>query len=229
LAIVAALGCFYLGCSPQSTNSNANTMTTATPEPTPDKAAITTELTRIENDWQRIIKEHDGATVRRIEADDVIILYPDGSLGTKEEDAKAIESGAMTFDSWETTEVKVNVLSQDYAVATLRYTIKNAKIKSPDGKVIDVSGQYLSVDTFARRNGQWQFAALSSVQVKSPVATVTASPTPKPLPSASPAAIKPVSTPRPSPAARPTTRPSPAARPSVRSTPARAASPVSTP
>lgn len=217
---VAALSCLYFGCANQQT-SNSNALATATPEPTPDNAAISAELTRIENDWARIIKDRDGATVRQIEADDVIILYPDGSLGTKEDDAKDIESGAMTFDSWETSDVKVNVLSKDFALATLRYNVKNAKVKAPDGKTTDISGQYLSVDTFARRNGQWQFVALSSVKVQSPIATP--SPTAKALPSASPAGTKPVSTPRPS----PVIRPSPVARPSVR--PRVVATPAATP
>src|SRR6266850_1055802 len=127
LAMATALLAFsQFGCaSPQNTNTST---VTATPEPTPDKTAIEAELTKIENDWPRIIKERDGATVRRIEADDVVIVYPDGSM-----------------------------VNKDSAVVTLRYTVKNAKIKSPDGKSLDVSGQYLSLDTFARRNGQWQF------------------------------------------------------------------------
>ena len=58
-----------LGCSspPNPPSANANM---ATPEATPDMAAIEKELLRIENDWPRIIKEHDGQAVRRVDADD---------------------------------------------------------------------------------------------------------------------------------------------------------------
>src|SRR6266436_7075890 len=104
LMVVAQFGC----ASPQ--NTNTNTVRVATAEPTPDKAAIEAELIRIENDWPRIIKEHDAATVRRIEADDVSIIYPDGSTGNKEQDAKDIEAGTVTADSWEISDIKVNVL-----------------------------------------------------------------------------------------------------------------------
>src|SRR4030095_17094401 len=97
LFAIAGLGVFA-GCAP-APNDNAN-IAVATPEPTPDKAAIETELTRIENDWPRIIKERDGATARRIEADDIVIIYPDGSIGNKEDDAKDIEAGLFTFASW---------------------------------------------------------------------------------------------------------------------------------
>lgn len=215
----------FAGCA-NAPDNNTN-LAVATPEPTPDKAAIETELTRIENDWPRIIKERDGATVRRIEADDVVIIYPDGVIGNKEQDAKDIEAGLFTFDSWDTLEVKVNIVDKNLALVTLRYEVKKAIVKSPDGKSMeDVSGQYLSLDTFARRNGQWQFIGLSSVKVKSPVAT------PSPAPNASPAvpapmASRPTATPRSSPVSKPT----PAARPSLpRPTPTKiTATPVKTP
>lgn len=218
----------FTGCASPPANTNAN-VAVATPEPTPDRLAIQTELTRIENDWPRIIKEKDGATVRRIEADDVTIVYPDGSTGNKEQDAKDIEAGLFSFESWDTLEVKVNIVNNDLAIVTLRYNVKNAVVKSTDGRSRDISGQYLSLDTFARRNGQWQFIALSSVKVDPAVAkalpTPGASPTPTPIPRPSLAA-----TPRSS----PVTRPSPAApRPTTtapRPTPARTApTPARTP
>jgi ketosteroid isomerase-like protein len=221
----------FTACSNPPAN-NANTAAVATPEPTPDRAAIGTELTRIENDWPRIIKERDGATVRRIEADDVVIVYPDGQLGNREQDAKDIEDGLFTFDSWDTLEVKVNVVDKNLALVTLRYAVKNGKVKSRDGRSMDVSGQYLSLDTFARRNDQWQFIGLSSVKVQSPVSA--ASPTPSTA--ASPATARPSATPRSSPVPRATpaerpsvARPTPAARPSApRPTPARS-TPAATP
>jgi len=217
----------FAGCA-NAPENNPNTSVPA-PEATPDKVAIETELTRIENDWPRIIRERDGATVRRVEADDLVIIYPDGTVGNKEQDAKDIEAGYFTFDSWDTLEVKVNVVSKNLATVLLRYNVKNGVIKSPDGRSESVSGQYLSLDTFALRNGQWQFIGLSSVQVKTPV-----SGTPAASPSASvPVAPKPAASVRSSPLPRssPVTRPSPVAKPSVtRPTPPRvAATPVSTP
>jgi len=241
LLFVAALTSLA-GCAPAPNDTNAN-LAVATPEPTPDKAAIETELTRIENDWPRIIKERDGATVRRIEADDIVIIYPDGSIGDKEGDAKDIEAGLFTFDSWDTIEVKVNVIDKDLAVVTLRYEVKKAIVRSSDGKSsIDMSGQYLSLDTFARRNGQWQFIALSSVKIKPEVLASMPKPSPSPTmptsgaptPSAPtpvvprPVATRPAGTPRSSPISRPT----PAVAPSLpRQTPVprTTAAPVKTP
>ena len=223
LLLTMVLGFSFAGCTnPPSDNPN---VAAPTPEPTPDKAAIEKELTRIENDWPRIIKERDGATVRRIEADDVVIVYPDGSTGGKEQDAKDIEDGLFSFDSWDTLEVKVNVVDKNFALVTFRYAVKNARVKSRDGRSMDISGQYLSLDTFARRDNQWQFIGLSSVKVQAPVSSP--SPTPGVSPgAATPPAARPSATPRSSPAFRPT----PAARPSLpRPTPARTPAPVQTP
>jgi hypothetical protein len=205
----ALLALSQFGCaSPQ--NTNANTASVATPEPTPDKAAIEAELTKIENDWPRIIKEHDAAAVRRIEADDIFIIYPDGSTGNKEQDAKDIEAGSLTADAWELSDIKVNVLDQDSAVVVLRNTVKNGKVKAPDGRSLDISGQYFSQDTFARRNGQWQIVAAISVKIQAPNAA--GSPTPKASPSP---AASPVMKATPSPRATPALKGTPVPKPSV--------------
>src|ERR1700740_2533783 len=82
-------------------NSTGNGNSTVTSEPTPDKAAIEAQLKALEYDWPRILKKRDGAAVRKLEADDIIILSPDGSDGSKEGDIKDIESGAMAEDPQE--------------------------------------------------------------------------------------------------------------------------------
>jgi ketosteroid isomerase-like protein len=203
---VGLLAIATAGCAPAE-NTNTTTAITATPVPTPDSNAIVAEITRIENDWPRIIRERDGAAVRRLEADDVMIVYPDGSAGNKEQDVKDIEAGMMTFDSWQISDLKVNVIDNDAAVASFLITVTNGKIKTPDGKTQDISGKYRAIDTFARRNNQWQLVASSVTPLsRSAAAAASASPSPKGSPAAT---------------SSPATRPSPAARTS----PARRASP----
>jgi ketosteroid isomerase-like protein len=180
---------------PQNTNTNSSTQNVATPEPTPDKEAIVAEITRIEKDWPRILKEKDGAAVRRLEADDIILLSYEGSLGSKEQDIKDIEAGDLTFDSWDVSELSVKVMDNDAAVASFLMTIVNAKYK--DGS--NISGHYRAVDTFARRNGQWQIVASTIVKLSADAErslTATASPTP---PGSSTPAAKPSPATKPSP------------------------------
>jgi len=167
-----------------NTNSGRETVNTA---------AIESELLRIENDWPRVLKEKDVEAVRRIEADDLVIVYPDGKLGNKEQDINDIQTGALSADSWEVADLKILVLDNDAAVASGRSIVKGGKYKGADGKVIDISGQYRFVDTFARRNGQWKLVASAGAPVREPVGegspaakaspTVSASPTPRVSPS----------------------------------------------
>lgn len=200
--VAAALALTMLGCAPAE-NTNTTTTTTVTPAATPDTAAIVAEITRIENDWPRVIRDRDGAAVRRVEADNVIMVYPDGSLGSKEQDIKDIEAGNMTYESWEITDMKIEVLDADAAVASLRIIVTNGRLKTADGKTQNISGQYRAVDTFARRNGQWQLVASATVPL-SPSAVAAASPKPSPAATGSPATRT-----SPAPKASPTRRTTP--------------------
>lgn len=207
VALVSALVAMgAVSCTPsENTNTTTTTTVIATPAPTPDTNAIVAEITKIENDFPRIIREKDAAAVRRLEADDLMVVYPDGTAGSKEQDVKDIEAGMMSFDAWDISEMKVNVLDSDTAVASFLITVTNGKIKAPDGRTKDVSGKYRVIDTFARRNAQWQLVA-SGVTPLSREAAAAASASPKASPGAT---ALPATKPSPAPRVSPTRRPPP--------------------
>jgi len=188
------------GCqkAAQDTNSAGPAANTNAAAETIDTAAIEAELTRIENDWPRVIKEKDVEAVKRVEADDGIFVYPDGSVGDKTTDLKDMESGALSADSWEIMDLKVTVLSKDAAVVSGRSVVKNGKYKLRNCKSIDISGQYRFIDTFARRNGEWKLVAGAATPIREPAAAASPSPAAKASPAvaASPATTaSPVRTP----------------------------------
>lgn len=183
---------FLNGCEPTTVTTNspgANDSRVATAPV--DKPAIEAALLKIENDWPRVMREKDGAAVRRVYADDAVLIYPDGSLGTREEDAKGTEEGMLTAESVELADLKVNVLNNDAAIVTGRTIMKNAKLNPPNTKPIDITGEYRFVDTFAKRNGEWKLVAGISTKIQS-MGGPTASPSPgakaSPAAAASPAA-----------------------------------------
>jgi len=197
-----------------------NTNAAATQQTTPDNAAIEAELTKIEHDWPRILKERDGAAVRKLEADDILLVYPDGSDGNREEDVKDIESGALSEDPQEISDITVKVLDNDSAIVRVRTTVKGDRYKIMDGNCQVIIHEFRSVDTFARRNGQWQMVASVTVPVRNPSPTASTSPTPKPSLSV-----------RPSPVVRasPLAKPSPAMKPAAKPSPPKAiATPIKT-
>jgi len=206
---------FLSSCQPATETTNAPSANDASSAAV-DRPAIEAELLRIENDWPRVMKEKDGAAVRRVYADDAILIYPDGSLGNREEDAKGTEEGMVTADSVEMADLKVNVLDKDSAVVSGRSIMKNAKLNPPGVKQIDISGEYRFIDTFAKRNGEWKLVAGISTKIQNmvPAASPGASPGASPAAKAYPAA-----------AASPAAKMSPAA-PTMKSSPTMKAAPT---
>jgi ketosteroid isomerase-like protein len=196
------------GCQPAA-NTNQSTVTTSPSPERVDTASIQAELLRIENDWPRVVKERDVAAVERVEANDGVFIYPDGSVGNKARDVKDMQTGALTADSWVLSDLAVTVLDADSAFVFGHSTVHNGKYKMPDGKSMDISGDYRFIDTFARRNGEWKLVAGASVRVQQPMAS--ASPAMKASPAMSPA-MKPSAAMKPSPMMThsPAMKPSPA-------------------
>lgn len=216
VAVVSLCTFVQLACQPAAdTNRSEPLAQNTNSERGPvDTAAIEAELLRIENDWPRVIKEKDVVAVGRVEADDIVIVYPDGNVGTKQKDLDDIASGALTADDINMADLKVKVLDSDAAIVSGQTEIKNGKYKMPDGKLMDISGKYRFIDTFARRNGEWKLVAGVSTKI-----TATAAATASPAAAASPAL-------RASPAASPTVRRAPTVRaPTPRSSPAATATP----
>src|SRR2546423_2053872 len=110
---IGSLALTLFACStPQNTNTAA-TAPAATPEATPDTAVITAEVTKIEKDWPRILKERDAATARRIEADDIVLVYPEGQTGGKDQDVKDVEAGNVAVEFWEVSAIDVKIHQPD--------------------------------------------------------------------------------------------------------------------
>jgi ketosteroid isomerase-like protein len=190
LVLLTVLG--LAGCQP-ARDTNLNATATASPaKETFDPAAIQAEVLNVERDWFRAGETYDVEAIRRIVADDAVLVYPDGTPGTKADEVRIAETKAIT-GRWEMIDPKVTVLSADSAFITGRSSIKDGKYKEPTmAKAIDISGEYRFLDVYARRNGRWQVVAsqATKVAVQTPAASPTAS-----------AAAAPPSSPRPSPTA----------------------------
>ena len=170
LAFVALIVLGLAGCQPAlNTNRNA-ALATATPaKETFDPAAIEVELIKLEREWAAAAQSHNAEPVRRIVAEDVIMVYPDGTTGTKADEVQTIESGAITADGWEMSDPKVTVMDANSAFITGRSIIKNGKYKDPNQKKpIDISGEYRFLDVYAKRDGKWQAVASHATKIANP-------------------------------------------------------------
>lgn len=165
VAVVAVMS----GCRRQATtefNSN-NILAVASPEKKAyDAAAIEAEITKLEREWADSNKTHSSEAVKRIVADNAVIIYADGSTGTKDDEVKTIESGSITADSYEIVDPKVTVIDADSAFITGRGVIKNGKNVVPgQKKPIDISGEYRFLDVYAKRDGRWQVVASQTTKI----------------------------------------------------------------
>ena len=158
------------GCQPAlDTNRNIAAATSSPAKETFDAAAIEAELIKLEREWADAAKTKNAEAVKRIVADDAVLVYPDGTTATKADEVRTIESGAISADSFEMMDPKVTVIDADAAFISGRSVIKNGKYAVPNQKrPIDISGEYRFLDVYARRNGTWQVVASQATNVTAP-------------------------------------------------------------
>jgi ketosteroid isomerase-like protein len=188
LALLVGLIVLVLtGCQPAADTNRNLAAASATPaKETFDPTAIEAEVIRIEREWYNATKTHSAEAAKGFLADNAVIVYPDGTAATKADEIRAIESGAMTADTYEMLESKVTVINADSAFITGRSTIKNGKYAVPgQKKPIDISGEYRFLDVYARRDGKWQVVASQAVKIDPAVVAAAAV---SPAASASPSA-----------------------------------------
>jgi len=164
---VTAVAAILSGCQPAvDTNRNAALAVASPQKETIDRAAIETEVIKLEREWADANKTHSAEAVRRLVADDAVIVYPDGSVATKADEVRTIESGAITADAFEMIDPKVTVVNADSAFVTGRSVIRNGKYKdATTKKTIDISGEYRFLDVYARRDGKWQAVASQATRI----------------------------------------------------------------
>lgn len=155
------------GCQPALDTNRNNAVATASPaKETFDRAAIEAEIIKLEREWADSNKTHSAEAVKRLVADDAVIVYPDGSTATKADEVRTIESGAITGDAFEMIDPKVTVIDADTAFITGRSVIKNGKYAIPNQKKpIDISGEYRFLDVYAKRDGKWQAVASQATKI----------------------------------------------------------------
>jgi ketosteroid isomerase-like protein len=167
---VTAVAVILTGCQPAVDTNRNQALAKASPQKEAfDPAEIEAEVLKLEREWADANKSHNSEAVRRLVADDAVIVYPDGTLATKADEVRTIESGAITADAFEMVDPKVTVVNADSAYVTGRSVIRNGKYKdATTKKTIDISGDYRFLDVYARRDGKWQAVASQATSIATP-------------------------------------------------------------
>jgi ketosteroid isomerase-like protein len=115
-----------------------------------------TELKALEQQWSDAYKKGDTAVLKTVEAEEWMLIDPEGTTTTKAQDIKELGDKTFVVKESTTSDVKVRMLGDDHAAIT-----GSAKMSgSYKGK--DFSGEYRFTDIFEKRDGKW-LAIMSQV------------------------------------------------------------------
>ena len=166
---VTLLAVILGGCQQADTNRNAAVAAATPAKEKVDPAAIEAEILKLEREWMDAPKTKNAEAVRRVVADDAVLVYPDGTVANKADEVRTVEAGDVTSDSFEMVESKVTVIDADAALLSGRSSIKNGKYRDPNTKqTIDISGEYRFLDVYAKRDGKWQVIASQATKILAP-------------------------------------------------------------
>jgi ketosteroid isomerase-like protein len=107
------------------------------------------ELLKLENAFAEAIVNNDLESIRRLVADDWIIIDPNGEIVDRTRFFEVIKSGVLTHDMMESKDSRVRVYGDSAVVTAVTRT---------KGKFMghDFSTQERTTDVFVKRDGRWQ-------------------------------------------------------------------------
>ena len=119
------------------------------------------ELLKLENAFAEAIVNNDLESIRRLVADDWIIIDPNGEIVDRTRFFEVIKSGVLTHDMMESKDSRVRVYGDSAVVTAVTRT---------KGKFMghDFSTQERATDVFVKRDGRWQcvFSQLTTFKKK---------------------------------------------------------------
>jgi len=107
------------------------------------------KLLKLENAFAEAIVNNDLESIRRLVADDWIIIDPNGEIVDRTRFFEVIKSGVLTHDMMESKDSRVRVYGDSAVVSAVTRT---------KGKFMghDFSTQERATDVFVKRDGRWQ-------------------------------------------------------------------------
>jgi enterochelin esterase-like enzyme len=124
--------------------------TGSAPPAAPDPAIA--ELLQLETPWNDAHLRGDPAALAALWADSFSVTVPAMPTMTKEEALAVFKTGRMTFDRYETSDLKVRLYGSSAIVSG-----RLKRTRTVDGRAVDDDWQFTKV--YVRPQGKWQVAA----------------------------------------------------------------------
>ena len=106
-------------------------------------------ITKFEQEWADAYVKADTAALGRIEAEDYVLIDPEGKLLSKADDMRDVKSGDFKVETFKVDNLKVRFYGKT-AVVTGIATLKGTSKKQ------DISGKYRFTDVLVRKKDAWQ-------------------------------------------------------------------------
>jgi len=123
-------------------------------------ASPESELKALEQQWSGAYMKGDTSFLKSVEAEDWTLVDPDGMVMTKAQDIKELEDKTFVVKSSSMSDVKVQMLGENYACATGLGTM-NGTYKGED-----FSGDYRFMDIFEKKSDKWRVMRSQVTRVK---------------------------------------------------------------
>ena len=109
-------------------------------------------LIRIQREWAEARVKGDSSYARRVEANDCTIVWPDGSIVTKQQDLQTM-TGDIVFSEFKIDDLQVRLYGDTGIV------VGQGTISAHNGKQDLLRGKFVWTDTFVKQGGEWKVLA----------------------------------------------------------------------
>ena len=109
-------------------------------------------LMKIQHEWAEARVKGDSSYMRRLEADNCTIVWPDGRIVDKREDLQTM-TGDIVFSEFKIHNLQVRLYGDTGIV------VGEGIIKAHEGKQNLLDGKFVWTDTFVNEGGQWKVIA----------------------------------------------------------------------
>jgi ketosteroid isomerase-like protein len=106
-------------------------------------------LIRIQREWAEARVKGDSSYARRVEANDCTIVWPDGSIVSKQKDLQTM-TGDIVFTEFKIDDLRVRLYGDTGIV------VGQGTISAHKGKQDLLGGKFVWTDTFVKDGGEWK-------------------------------------------------------------------------
>jgi ketosteroid isomerase-like protein len=109
-------------------------------------------LISIQHEWAQARIKRDTSYIRRLEAEDCTIVWPDGKIVNKSADLQTMTSD-IVFTQFKLDDVRTRLYGDTGIV------VGQGIIRAKKGKQDLLDGKFVWTDTFVKQSGEWKVVA----------------------------------------------------------------------